>query len=70
MQRFSMFSAANYELNDHVTAELTGNFVRTTVSTSFGAPVPAVNQWGVDIPYDAAHPVPAALAVVLFLVIR
>ena len=65
MERFSMFSSANYELGDHVTAELTGNFVRTGLSTSFGAPVPAVNQWGVDIPYDAAHPVPAALATLL-----
>jgi outer membrane receptor protein involved in Fe transport len=65
MVRYSLFSSANYELGDRVTAELTGNFVRSTLSTSFGAPVPAVNQWGIDIPYDAAHPVPAALATLL-----
>jgi iron complex outermembrane recepter protein len=65
MQRFSLFTTGNYDINDYVTAELQGSFVRSTVSTAFGVPVPAVNQWGIDVPYDAAHPVPASLKTLL-----
>jgi iron complex outermembrane recepter protein len=65
LQRFSLFSSANYNISENVTAELSANFVRSTLSTAFGVPVPAVNQWGIDVPYDAAHPVPAALKTLL-----
>ena len=65
MRRYSLFSDATYEINDNVSAELQGYFVRNEVKTSFGTPVPAVNQWGVQIPYDAAHPVPGELATLL-----
>ena len=65
MRRYSLFSSANYEITDNITAELQGNFVRNQVFTSFASPVPAVNQWGVTIPNDAGHPVPAALTTLL-----
>ena len=65
LRRYSFFSNASYEINDWVNADLQGYFVRTSVNTSFGTPVPAVNQWGVNIPYDAGHPVPAQLATLL-----
>ena len=65
LRRYSFFSNASYEINDWVNSDLQGYFSRTSTNTSFGTPVPAVNQWGVTIPYDSAHPVPGELATLL-----
>jgi len=65
LRRYSFFSNATYELSDNVNAQLQGYYVRTESTASFGTPTPAVNQWGVTIPYDAAHPVPPELATLL-----
>jgi outer membrane receptor protein involved in Fe transport len=64
-RRYSFFSNAGYEINDYVGVDLQGYFVRGESNASFGTPTPAVNQWGVNIPYDAAHPVPPELATLL-----
>jgi iron complex outermembrane recepter protein len=65
LRRYSFFGNATYEINDYIGAQLQGYFVRTESNQSFGTPTPAVNQWGVTIPYDAAHPVPPELATLL-----
>ncbi len=65
LRRYSLFGNATYDINDYVGVQLQGYFVRTESSQSFGTPTPAVNQWGVTIPYDAAHPVPPELATLL-----
>jgi outer membrane receptor protein involved in Fe transport len=53
LKRYSMFANAHYEVTDHITAYLQGEFVENETSTILGSN-PAVNQWGVFIPYDAA----------------
>jgi outer membrane receptor protein involved in Fe transport len=53
LKRYSMFSNAHYDINDHVTAYLQGEFVEDETHTVLGSN-PAVNQWGVFIPYDSA----------------
>lgn len=79
MTRYSLFSSANYDITDNITADLQGNFVHNEVKTSFGTASPAVNQWGVNIPYSQAtddpssegynpalgHAVPSELATLL-----
>jgi outer membrane receptor protein involved in Fe transport len=65
LRRYSFFTNGTYEINDYVNVDLQGYFVRNETNTSFGTPTPAVNQWGVTIPYDAAHPVPGDLATLL-----
>jgi len=65
LKQYSFFGSGNYEINEYVNAQAQGYFTRTTTDTAFGTAVPAVNQWGVTIPDDPAHPVPAQLATLL-----
>lgn len=65
LTRYSIFANGYYNFNENITGFLQGNFVETSTRTALGGFVPAVNQWGVSIPYDAAHPVPAQLATLL-----
>jgi iron complex outermembrane receptor protein len=70
LKRYEFFSSATYEVNDNVTASLQAYFVNASTFASFGTPTPAVNQWGVDIPYNSdptinKEPVPAELATLL-----
>jgi outer membrane receptor protein involved in Fe transport len=72
LTRYSIFSSVDYNLTDHLTVYMQGNFVQTDITTALGGHVPAVNQWGVTIPYDSAtngvasgHPVPGELATLL-----
>jgi outer membrane receptor protein involved in Fe transport len=53
LKRYSMFANAHYDINDHITAYVQGEFVENETSTILGSN-PAVNQWGVSIPYDSA----------------
>jgi iron complex outermembrane recepter protein len=60
LRRYSFFGNATYEINDYVGAQLQGYFVRTESNQSFGTPTPAVNQWGVNIPYDQRYDDPSS----------
>ena len=71
IKRYSVFTSAHYDISDHVTAYLQGNFAQTSSHTVLGSN-PAVNQYGVTIPYDSAtngvasgHPVPGEFATLL-----
>lgn len=44
LRQYSFFGNANYEINEYVTSNLQGYFARTSTDTSFGTPIPAVNQ--------------------------
>ncbi len=72
LKRYSMFANAHYDISDHVTFYIQGQFDQNDTRTALAGQVPAVNQWGVSIPYDAAtdgaasgHPVPLELATLL-----
>jgi outer membrane receptor protein involved in Fe transport len=65
LKQYSFFGSGTYTINDYVNVDAQGYYTRTTTDTAFGTPIPAVNQWGVVIPYDAAHPVPPELATLL-----
>jgi iron complex outermembrane recepter protein len=60
LRRYSFFGDASYEINDWVDTELRGYFVRNESDASFGTPTPAVNQWGVTIPYNQAYDDPSS----------
>ncbi len=71
IKRYSLFTSSHYDISDHLTAYLQGNFTQTSSHTVLGSN-PAVNQYGVSIPYDSAtngvasgHPVPGQLATLL-----
>ncbi len=64
LTRWAMFTDSHYDITDHITAYLQGNFSETQVKTSVLAS-PAVQFWGAPIPHDAAHPVPAELEALL-----
>lgn len=65
LTRFSAFSDAHLKINDYATAYLQTNFDDNETITQSGGWSPSVLQWGVTVPYDSAHPVPAALATLL-----
>ena len=65
LTRYSAFSNADYAITDKINFNLQGYLVQNKTTTLSGGPVPAVRQWGVDIPYDAAHPVPSQLKTLL-----
>ena len=62
--RWGLFSSANYEVTDHITAYLQGNYSWQQVATQALAS-PAVQFWGPIVPVDGAHPVPTELATLL-----
>jgi outer membrane receptor protein involved in Fe transport len=62
--RWGMYGSADYEINDHITAYLNGNYSWQQVETQILAS-PAVQFWGPTVPVDGAHPVPAELATLL-----
>jgi iron complex outermembrane receptor protein len=64
LERFSAFGKANIAISDSVTAYLQGTVSSTSVNTIY-ANSPAITIWSANIPYDAAHPVPAGLAALL-----
>jgi iron complex outermembrane recepter protein len=65
LTRFSAFSDAHLKINDNVTAYLQTNFDDNETVTQSGGWSPSVLQWGVTVPFDNNHPVPAALQTIL-----
>ena len=64
LNRYSLFGDAHYDITDNLTAYVRGNFTSTHTHTIL-FPTPFITGWGVDVPADAAHPVPTELATLL-----
>ncbi len=64
LSRWSVFESGRYELNDWLNVFLNASFNRTESDVA-GSPASFVNGWSVDVPIDAAHPVPGQLAQLL-----
>jgi len=64
LERKSLFSKLNYDVNDYVTAYVQGYYTHYN-SRSEGGPSQLSNFWAIPIPRDAAHPVPAAFGALL-----
>lgn len=64
LERISLFTTADYDLTDHITAFIQGTFTSYQSKTSSPAGS-AANFWSRTVAYDASHPVPAALATLL-----
>jgi iron complex outermembrane receptor protein len=62
LTRYSLFTSAHYDVNENVTAYMQGNFVETETLTILGSN-PAVNQYGVFIPYDGGDGSTATITV-------
>ncbi len=65
LERYAAFANGHYDFNDYASVYAQVNFQNTTTTTQGGASSPAVLQWSVNIPFDAAHPVPDDLRQVL-----
>lgn len=64
LKRWSAFGSSTYELTPDITAF--GQLLYTHYdSVTIGGPPTAANSWHVDVPRDAAHPIPAAFAALL-----
>ncbi len=64
LDRYSVFTNAHYDIAEHLTAFIQGMYTKTQIQTDFFNS-PAVNFWGITVPRDANHPVPAQLAQLL-----
>jgi outer membrane receptor protein involved in Fe transport len=62
--RWGTFGSASYDVTDHITAYMQGNYSWQQVQTQALAS-PAVQFWGPSVPVDGAHPVPTQLATLL-----
>ena len=65
LSRWSMMTNGHYDINDWVTATFMANFAQTQVNTLLTAPASFISGWTVNVPVDAAHPVPAGLQTLL-----
>lgn len=65
LERYSAFASAYYDVSDALTFYTQASFDQNETTTEIIGYSPSYNQWGVNIPYDAAHPVPAELATIL-----
>jgi len=65
LERYALFAAGYYEIADNIEFYVQGNFDQNETGTEQIGYSPAFNQWSVNIPRDAAHPVPAELATIL-----
>ncbi len=65
LDRYSLFTSGHYEFSDHVEFYAQGSFDQNETTTEIIGYSPAFNQWSVNIPRDAAHPIPAQLATIL-----
>jgi iron complex outermembrane recepter protein len=54
LQRYSIFANGHYDINENATFYVQGSLDWNDTQTALGGHVPAVNQWGVSIPYDSA----------------
>ena len=64
MQRYSAFTRFEYQVNDDISAYGQLIYSHYNVDNVY-IPLPAANFWAIDIPFDAAHPVPSSLSSVL-----
>jgi outer membrane receptor protein involved in Fe transport len=64
LTRYSLFGRGTYEFGDNVTFFAQGNYSSIDVDSLWGFS-PAVQIWGANVPYDAAHPVPSELRTLL-----
>ncbi len=64
LQRWSAFGRGEYKVNDHVKAFAQFLYTDNTTKTQVLGDL-TDNFWSPTIPYDATHPVPAALATIL-----
>jgi iron complex outermembrane recepter protein len=64
LKRYSAFGSATYNITDDLQFFTQLVYTRYNSTTVGGAPV-AANTWRADIPFDAAHPVPAAFDTLL-----
>jgi outer membrane receptor protein involved in Fe transport len=64
LERWSAFASTHYDVTDAITLYGQALYTHYDSVTKGGAPV-ADNFWQVDIPRDAAHPVPADFATLL-----
>jgi outer membrane receptor protein involved in Fe transport len=62
--RYSLFGRADYDITDSISLFVQGNFTKTSTRSILQFS-PAVSQWGVSVPRDAAHPVSPELAALL-----
>ena len=65
VERYSLFATAYYEVSPALELYVQGNFDQNEVTTEVIGYSPAFNQWSVNIPRDAAHPVPDELGRIL-----
>jgi len=64
LERLSVFSRLNYEIDDNINVYMQGYYTHYD-STTEGGPGQLANTHAILIPRDGAHPVPAALAAIL-----
>jgi len=64
LERYSGFARAEYKLTDQISAYAQFSYTHYDVKNVF-IPVPAANFWAINIPRDAAHPIPASFAAIL-----
>jgi iron complex outermembrane recepter protein len=64
MRRYSIYETGHYDFNDDVSAFFNANYSQENLKTST-FPSSFISGWSVEVPYDAAHPVPAELAELL-----
>ncbi len=64
LNRWSTFGQAHYDINENLTVYGQGNFAESKTHTIL-FPTPFITGWGVNVPRDAAHPVPTELATLL-----
>ena len=62
--RYSLFGRADYDVLDKLSFFIQGNFTKTHTRSVLQFS-PAVAGWSVNIPHDAAHPVPVELEALL-----
>lgn len=64
VERWSVFGRAHYDLTDNINMFGQVLYTHYTSITAGGSPT-AANSWAVEIPRDAAHPIPASFATLL-----
>lgn len=64
LRRYSLYEAGHYDLNDDLSAFFDANYSHAETKTLL-FPTSFIPGWSVEVPYDAAHPVPSQLAQLL-----
>lgn len=64
LRRYSIYESGHYDFNADLSVFFNANYSQENVKTST-FPTSFISGWSVEVPYDAAHPVPAELAALL-----